>query len=533
MKTMKRLTRHNRLSFPFALTLALALPLVAQAQRVLTLDSVRAMALTENKQLKSTTLKLDVATNTRKAIRTKRLPKVDAVLGYEYFNREVSILNNGQKSALSNLGTNAAEGIGTSLNTIITDLVGRGVVSPEAAQQIGAVFQNMTAPLAEKADQIGGTIRDAFRTDSRNMWAGAVTLRQPIYMGGAITAANRMADINEQLARNEIDLKTQETLYDIDHTYWLVVSLRQKHRLAESYLELVKKLDDDVHKMIDEGVATRADGLKVDVKVNEAEMQLTQAENGLSLSRMLLCQLCGLPLNESFTLADEQELSPTEVNLNGNDNANVNNPSFLIPHPSSSINPSSENGPLTNEGTSLRPELRMLENAIDISRQTTKLIRAEYMPHVALTGGYLISNPNVFNGFERRFSGVWNVGVLVQVPVWNWFEGSYKVRASQTATTIAMMDLADAREKIDLQVSQCQFKLNEAEKKLAMTQKNILSAEENLRCANVGFREGVMESTDVMAAQTAWQMAQTQRIDAEIELRLAQVNLKKALGTLR
>ena len=525
MKIMKRLTRHNRLSFPFALTLtlALALPLVAQAQRVLTLDSVRAMALTENKQLKSTTLKLDVATNTRKAIRTKRLPKVDAVLGYEYFNREVSILNNGQKSALSNLGTNAAEGIGTSLNTIITDLVGRGVVSPEAAQQIGAVFQNMTAPLAEKADQIGGTIRDAFRTDSRNMWAGAVTLRQPIYMGGAITAANRMADINEQLARNEIALKTQETLYDIDHTYWLVVSLRQKHRLAESYLELVKKLDDDVHKMIDEGVATRADGLKVDVKVNEAEMQLTQAENGLSLSRMLLCQLCGLPLNESFTLADEQEQSSTEVNLNDN----ANNPSSLISHPSS------ENGPLTNEGTSLRPELRMLENAIDISRQTTKLIRAEYMPHVAFTGGYLISNPNVFNGFERRFSGVWNVGVLVQVPVWNWFEGSYKVRASQTATTIAMMDLADAREKIDLQVSQCQFKLNEAEKKLAMTQKNILSAEENLRCANVGFREGVMESTDVMAAQTAWQMAQTQRIDAEIELRLAQVNLKKALGTLR
>ena len=529
MKIMKRLTRHNRLSFPFALTfaltLALALPLVAQAQRVLTLDSVRAMALTENKQLKSTTLKLDVATNTRKAIRTKRLPKVDAVLGYEYFNREVSILNNGQKSALSNLGTNAAEDIGTSLNTIITDLVGRGVVSPEAAQQIGAVFQNMTAPLAEKADQIGGTIRDAFRTDSRNMWAGAVTLRQPIYMGGAITAANRMADINEQLARNEIDLKTQETLYDIDHTYWLVVSLRQKHRLAESYLELVKKLDDDVHKMIDEGVATRADGLKVDVKVNEAEMQLTQAENGLSLSRMLLCQLCGLPLNESFTLADEQELSPTEGE------------SDLSPlHPERSSSPRSlpsHLSPLTNEGTSLRPELRMLENAIDISRQTTKLIRAEYMPHVALTGGYLISNPNVFNGFERRFSGVWNVGVLVQVPVWNWFEGSYKVRASQTATTIAMMDLADAREKIDLQVSQCQFKLNEAEKKLAMTQKNILSAEENLRCANVGFREGVMESTDVMAAQTAWQMAQTQRIDAEIELRLAQVNLKKALGTLR
>lgn len=526
---MKDSKQHNLLLL--ALTLSLAFPLAVQAQRVLTLDSVRAMALAENKQLKSTILKQDVAVNTRKATRTKFLPKVDAVLGYEYFNREVSILNNGQKGALSNLGTNAVGGIGNSLNTLVTDLVGRGIVSPEAAQQMGVVFQNITAPLAEKGDQIGGTIRDAFRTDSRNMWAGAITLRQPIYMGGAITAANRIADINEQLVRNNIDLKTQETIYDIDHTYWLVVSLRQKHRLAESYLELVKKLDDDVHKMINEGVATRADGLKVDVKVNEAEMQLTQAENGLSLSRMLLCQLCGLPLNESFTLADEESTasptpSPQDEGLKMKDESI--NPSSLIPHPSS-------NSPLPLEGSgeaAVRPEIRMLENAIDISRQTTKLIRAEYMPHVALTGGYLISNPNVFNGFERRFSGVWNVGVLVQVPVWNWFEGSYKVKASQTATSIAMMELTDAREKIELQVSQCQFKLNEAEKKLAMAQKNILSAEENLRCANVGFREGVMESTDVMAAQTAWQLAQTQRIDAEIELRLAQVNLKKALGTL-
>ena len=50
--------------------------------------------------------------------------------------------------------------------------------------------------------------------------------------------------------------------------------------------------------------------------------------------------------------------------------------------------------------------------------------------------------------------------------------------------------------------------------------------------ANIGFKEGVMETTDVMAAQTAWQQAQSLKIDAEIELKLAQVNLKKALGTL-
>ena len=127
---------------------------------------------------------------------------------------------------------------------------------------------------------------------------------------------------------------------------------------------------------------------------------------------------------------------------------------------------------------------------------------------------------------------MWNVGVMVRLPVWNWFEGVYKVRASRAATTIASIELDDAREKIELQLEQCRFKMKEARKRLSMAKKNLSSADENLRCANVGFREGVMEATDVMAAQTAWQLAQSQKIDAEVEVKLAQVALRKALGVL-
>ena len=144
---------------------------------------------------------------------------------------------------------------------------------------------------------------------------------------------------------------------------------------------------------------------------------------------------------------------------------------------------------------------------------------------MALTGGYTISNPNVFNGFQKKFTGVWNIGVIVQVPVWNWFDGAYKVRASKAATNIAQMNLDDTREKIHLQITQSQFKVKEAEKQLNMAI--------NLRCANLGFKEGVMEVTDVMAAQTAWQQAQSQKIDAEIDVKLTQVGLNKALGILQ
>lgn len=98
--------------------------------------------------------------------------------------------------------------------------------------------------------------------------------------------ANKIADISEQMADNNLSLKNQSTLYNIDQAYWTVVSLRQKQKLANSYRDLVKKLDDDVEKMVKQGVATRADRLKVNVRVNEADMQITQVDDGLVLAKI-------------------------------------------------------------------------------------------------------------------------------------------------------------------------------------------------------------------------------------------------------
>jgi outer membrane protein TolC len=479
-----------------------------EAGNVLTLDSCRAMALHNNKQLNVSKLKRDVAFNTRKAIRTKYLPKFDVLGGYEYFSKEMSLLSNKQKSSLNNLGTNASTSVNENATQIITNLVQQGLLTPSSAQQMASLLNQLSIPIAENINQIGQQIANSFRTDTRNIWAGSVMVRQPIYMGGAIIAANKIADINEELTANDEKATRQATIYEIDQAYWTVVSLKQKQRLAYSYRDLVKQLDNDVKKMIGQGVATRADGLKVDVRVNEADMMITQVEDGVSLAKMLLCQLCGIPLESNIILADE-------------DKDNLPYGAYDIPKMSNV------------EGSDNRPEVKMLQNTVDMSKEATKVVRAEYLPHIMLTGGYIISNPNVLNGFQRKFSGMWNVGVTVQMPVWSWMEGTYKVRSSKTITMINNMELSDAREKIELQISQSRFKLNEAQKRLIMATKNLDSANENLRCATIGFHEGVMESTDVMAAQTAWEQAQSQKINAEVEVKLAQVGLEKALGVLQ
>jgi outer membrane protein TolC len=474
------------------------------AQRVLTLDSCRALALRNNKQLQAARVKQDVAANTRKAARTNFLPKVDAIGGYELMSKEISLLNDDQKQALSNLGTIVTTNLGNSLPGMLTNMAQQGLITPQQAQAFGQVAQAQMPTVAQSLNAAGNDIRHAFRTNNRNMFGAAVMLRQPIYMGGAITAGNRMAEINEELTAHATANAEQNTLYSVDETYWLVVSLEQKNRLADNFVNLLHKLDADVQKMINEGVATRADGLKVAVKVNEAEMQQTQAADGLALAKMLLCQQCGLPIESDIKVEENHELA----NLTAS----------VAPVPDGEID------------LSAREELKMLQNAIEISTQATKMARAAALPQLALTGGYMLTNPNVYNGYANKFGGVWNVGVLLRVPVWNWQETAYKVRASKALTHIASLELEEARELMELQVNQNRFKVKEADKKYAIALKNVEKADENLRCANLGFNEGVLTATEVMEAQTAWLQAQTQRIDAEIDRHLSRSALNKSLG---
>ena len=487
--------------------LLLFMPASMSAQEVFTLLRCRQLALENNKQLRVSTLKEDIANDKTQAAKTLNLPRLTGMAAYQRTSREISILSNSQKAELSSMGTNMASTVSSQLSASINSMVQDGRLSMQTAQELGALMGEMGGTLAEAGDKLGNTIKDAFHTDTRDMFVASLLLTQPIYMGGAIKATNEIARIGEEMARNSTSNATNNVLFATDNAYWLTVSLKSKLRLAQDYLLLTKKLSSDVHKMIDEGVATRADGLKVDVKVNEAEMTLTQADNGLSLAKMFLCQLCGLPLDSKITLADEdRESLPIEVVADDID-----------------VNTVADN----------RPEVKLLENTVDLSRQATRLARASYLPQILLSGGYSATNPNLYNGFERKFSGAWNVGVVVRMPVWNWFEGVYKVRASKAATCIAQLEVGDVREKIELQVSQSRFKMSEANRRLVMATSNVDKANENLRCANLGFREGVIPSTGVMEAQTAWLQAQSQKIDAEIDVKLSQVDYKKALGTLQ
>lgn len=461
------------------------------AQRILNLDSCRALALTNNKELRIGQEKINAAHYQRKAAFTNYLPKIDVMGTYMHTQKEISLLSDDQKQSISH--------IGTSTSAALKEMA--------ANNPILSTLLPALQPLEGGLNSMGQGLVDALRTDTRNLYAGTATLTQPLFMGGKIIAYNKITKYAEQLARSQHATGMQEVILNTDQAYWQVISLTNKKKLAESFLKLVQKLDEDVDKMITEGVATKADGLSVKVKVNEAEMTLTQVDNGLSLSKMLLCQLCGLPLDTDLQLADQD----------------MENLALPATYTESNIDLALAN----------REELKSLELASKIYQQKVNVARSEFLPTVGLTANYLVSNPSLLNGFENKFRGMWGIGVVVKIPVFHWGEGIYKVKAAKAEANIARYQLEDVKEKVELQVTQSSYKVNEAAKKLAMAEKNMEKAEENLRYATLGFKEGVIPTSNVLEAQTAWLSAQSGKIDAQIDLKMSEIYLNKSMGTLK
>ena len=449
------------------------------------LDSLRARAVANNKSLLMAGQKKEAARYTHKSATTNYLPRISVTGAYMYTSRELSLLSDGQKQTLSNLGTG--------LSAMVPGL----------------------APLAPQLNSAGQGLVDALHTDTRNAGIVAVMLTQPIYMGGKIRAYDKITQYAEQTAGTMYDKTLQDIIVEVDDAYWNLVALHSRKKLAEGYKALVDKLENDVEELVNEGMATKADLLSVKVKVNEAGVALIQVNNGIELSRMNLCRICGLDMDEPIEVEDD---------IDGMDAADEKNVDMDI------AAATADN--MVRQAESNRKELQALGLQSRIYDEKIKLARAEYLPKLALVGGYLASNPSVFNSFERKMKGMWNVGVTLNVPILTWGDRIYKVKAAKAEACLHRYEADEAREKIELQVNQCRQKLQESMERYQTAVRSVDEAEENLRDANCGMKEGVITLSNVMEAQTAWLKAKSEWVNAQVDMRLANLYLKKAIGAI-
>ena len=336
----------------------------------------------------------------------------------------------------------------------------------------------------------------------RTVWTGGVQIEQPIFMGGKILAAYKMATLGKQMAQLNENLTATEIILETDQAYALMVKAQEMNKVAESYNTVLQELMKNVQSAYKHGLKSKNDVLKVQVKLNESELAIRKAQNALRLANMNLCHLIGKPLIETLQISDNFPVIEQALETQIND----------ITH---------------------RPVYDLLNKGADIAKQQVNLSRSVLRPKVGIRGSYDYIHGLKMNEQTLFDKGNFSVMLNVTIPFFHFGERINKVRAAKVQLEQTRMKQADLNEKMFLELIQAANNLEEAKLEASLADRSLEQADENRRISKGEYDAGLEPLSDHLEAQALWQQAYETKVDAHFQLYLNYIKYLKATGQLR
>ncbi len=468
-----------------------------KGQQILTLDSCRFFALEKNKEMTVARKRMEAATSLKKAAFTQYLPHFNARGAYLHTNKKFQLFNEDKYLPIIpfsafNPETGKFDASRLSIPEIARDVF---VINPLTQQPIvgpdgNPVFRNFALLPASQA-----------KFGFENHYIFNASVIQPIFTGFKVRELYRISRYAENIARENVNLSHADIIYKTDEAYWRVLALQYKVALAHKYKGLLERLVSDLENVYAEGIITKTDLLKAKVKLNEAELILLKANNGLEISKMAMAQIIGK------NYKDIGILDTTKLHQ-------------ILPE--YSVNPEKQ--------VENRAEIGILKQNVNIATSGVSVMRSRFLPDISLIAGYTFMNPNPYKGMEKKFGGDWNIGIQASIPIFHWGERIHTMKAMKREAENASLKLEEARELINVQINQVFFKYKEAKSRIELTRHSKEQAEENMNMSRDNFEEGILMLTDLLEAQVLWEKAYTEYIDALIEARMCESELLKVTG---
>lgn len=346
----------------------------------------------------------------------------------------------------------------------------------------------------------------------RGTYMAGLTLTQPIYTGGKISAARRMARIGEEVADEQRRMTRMEVLVEADNAYWTLVAVEGKVRMLESYVAQMDTLYSQTAAAVETGMAIENDRLRVESKRSEIRYQLQKALNGADLCRMSLCRVIGA----------------------GSD---------VRPVPTDTLFRPSAPGEMTTD-LEARPELRMLERQVAVGEQQIRDARSAMLPTAGLSLGYTYYGNIKLNSmvdagggnyvpYTQEFrDGLGLAMVAVKVPIFHWGESRKKVRKARFELQNAQLDLQKNTRLMTLEAEQAVRNVEDGYRLIQTAELALQQAEENLRVMRNRYKAQMAPLTDLLDAQSQWQQAASNRIEAQTQYRIYETEYLRATGRL-
>lgn len=327
-----------------------------------------------------------------------------------------------------------------------------------------------------------------------------IQLKQPIYMGGKIRAGYQMSKIGQEMAQQNKRLTEAEVIVATSRAYAEVVRTKELMQVARSYHNLLTELKRTVEKARQHGMKPQNDVLKVEVKLNESELNLRRATNGHCLAMMNLCHYVGRPLSDSL-----------DVDSN-------------LPEP---VQETAAESSILN-----RPEYLLLEKKKDMAHQKVLMARSDYLPQIGLVGNYGYANGVELNGQKLMDGFGFHVGLKVSVPLFDFGHRINKIKTARAQYEQTCAEHDDTGEMLQLQMNQSFNQLDEAFLEKRLAESSVASANENLRSSRLHYEQGMETMSDYLEAQTMWQKARQTQVDARVNCYLTWLEYLKATGKI-
>ncbi|MBD5228649.1 MAG: TolC family protein [Bacteroidales bacterium] len=325
-----------------------------------------------------------------------------------------------------------------------------------------------------------------------------VTAMQPVYAGGRIINANRLAEVGVEASRLELDNATDDVEQTAEKYYWQLVTLKSKRKTLTDVIALVDTLEYQVNVALKAGVTTRNELLKVQLRRNELRSTMVDLDNGIALSRQLLAQYVGL---------DGENIDIDEVETPGD----------VPPFPTDIYVDPTAALTATND-------YQLLTKKVKAAELEEKITRGDNLPTVGVGAGYFYSDAL---GKSRGFGAVL---VNVSVPISGWWGGSHAVKRRKIETANARSQMQDLSQMLCIKMTNAWDDLTSAHRKMEIAKESIGQSAENLRMNETFFDAGVSNVTDLLDAQALYRESLDRYTEAYGAYCMARINYLQATG---
>ena len=353
---------------------------------------------------------------------------------------------------------------------------------------------------------------DAMEIQMKGVYLAGFSLTQPIYTGGKIINANKLAKVGQEVAKQQLEMTRMDVVAEAEKSYWMYVAVLSKIDMIKSYLTQLDSIYNYTNSAYELGLTTSLSLSRVESRRSELYYRLRQAESGADLCRMALCRIIGVEENE--------EITPTE-NIDEN-----------IPQPGSYM------------GIDSRPELHLAIKNIEAKKYDVKMTLADYLPTLGLSLGW-----NAFGNLKMKsfvqgpdgnyypYTSTVNykgfVGALsLSVPIFHWGEGYRKVKKAKIEVENAELSLEKNRKLMELQAHQTYSNFTDGLELIKSAGKAFDEAQQNLDMMKQQYEQGLMTLTDLLDAQSQWHSSYSNLIEAKTQYRINRVDYLRSVGAL-